>query len=275
MLTRAAVVGSPVAHSLSPVLHRAAYTALGLTDWCYDRVEVPQGALAAHVAALGPEWVGLSVTMPGKEEALDLADDTGPAARSVGAANTLVRRETGWYADNTDVHGLQAALTEAGVGTVSRAVVVGAGATARSAILALHTLGAQEVTLCVRDWTRPATDALLERLGMRVHRRALSEGIPLDTEVVLSTLPGGVPAPPVLPAGAQPPVVMDVSYAPWPSALADVVATATHDRVRVVRGTRMLLHQAVRQVELMTGLDAPTRAMDAALRGALDDRAGS
>ncbi|WP_010148610.1 shikimate dehydrogenase [Serinicoccus profundi] len=275
MLTRAAVVGSPVAHSLSPVLHRAAYTALGLTDWCYDRVEVPQGALAAHVAALGPEWVGLSVTMPGKEEALDLADDTGPAARAVGAANTLVRRETGWYADNTDVHGLQAALTEAGVGTVSRAVVVGAGATARSAILALHTLGAQEVTLCVRDWTRPATDALLERLGMRVHRRALSEGIPLDTEVVLSTLPGGVPAPPVLPAGAQPPVVMDVSYAPWPSALADVVATATHDRVRVVRGTRMLLHQAVRQVELMTGLDAPTRAMDAALRGALDDRAGS
>lgn len=275
MLTRAAVVGSPVAHSLSPVLHRAAYTALGLTDWCYDRVEVPQGALAAHVAALGPEWVGLSVTMPGKEEALDLADDTGPAARAVGAANTLVRRETGWYADNTDVHGLQAALTEAGVGTVSRAVVVGAGATARSAILALHTLGAQEVTLCVRDWTRPATDALLERLGMRVHRRALSEGIPLDTEVVLSTLPGGVPAPPVLPAGGQPPVVMDVSYAPWPSALADVVATTTHDRVRVVRGTRMLLHQAVRQVELMTGLDAPTRAMDAALRGALDDRAGS
>ncbi|PZU44504.1 MAG: shikimate dehydrogenase [Arsenicicoccus sp.] len=274
-MTRAAVVGSPVAHSLSPVLHRAAYTALGLTDWCYDRVEVPQGALAAHVAALGPEWVGLSVTMPGKEEALDLADDTGPAARAVGAANTLVRRETGWYADNTDVHGLQAALTEAGVGTVSRSVVVGAGATARSAILALHTLGAQEVTLCVRDWTRPATDALLERLGMRVHRRALSEGIPLDTEVVLSTLPGGVPAPPVLPAGAQPPVVMDVSYAPWPSALADVVATATHDRVRVVRGTRMLLHQAVRQVELMTGLDAPTRAMDAALRGALDDRAGS
>lgn len=275
MLTRAAVVGSPVAHSLSPVLHGAAYAALGLGDWSYGRVEVPQGALAAHVGSLGPEWMGLSVTMPGKEEALALADDAGPAARAVGAANTLVRRETGWYADNTDVHGLQAALTEAGVGTVSRAVVVGAGATARSAILALHTLGAQEVTLCVRDRTRPATDALLERLGMRVHRRALSEGIPLDTEVVLSTLPGGVPAPPVLPAGAQPPVVMDVSYAPWPSALADVVATATHDRVRVVRGTRMLLHQAVRQVELMTGLDAPTRAMDAALRGALDDRAGS
>lgn len=270
MLTRAAVVGSPVAHSLSPVLHGAAYAALGLGDWSYGRVEVPQGALAAHVGSLGPEWMGLSVTMPGKEEALALADDAGPAARSVGAANTLVRRETGWYADNTDVRGLEAALTEAGVGTVSRAVVVGAGATARSALLALHTLGAREVTLCVRDRIRPATAELLERLGVRAHRRALSEGIPLDTEVVISTLPGGVPSPPVLPAGTRAPVVMDVSYAPWPSALAGAVAEATHDRVRVVRGTRMLLHQAARQVELMTGLDAPTPAMDAALRRHLD-----
>ncbi|KUG54251.1 hypothetical protein AVL62_03160 [Serinicoccus chungangensis] len=275
MLTRAGVVGSPVAHSLSPVLHHAAYAALGLDDWSYERAEVPAGGLRRFVEGLGPEWVGLSVTMPGKEEALALAAEASTAAAAVGAANTLLRRPGGWYADNTDVDGLRTALLEAGLEGAHRAVVLGGGATARSAAVALHGLGVRTVEVLVRDRLRPHTAQLLESLGLDTHVRHLADGIPLDAaEVVLSTLPGGTPAPPVRPGrGADRPVVMDVGYAPWPSPFAAAVAEATQGRVRVVRGTRMLLHQAARQVELMTGREAPTSAMDLALRGELEGRA--
>lgn len=270
---RAGVVGSPVAHSLSPVLHRAAYDALGLTGWSYDRAEVARGDLGRHVEGLGPDWVGLSVTMPGKEEALALADEASDEAVLAGAANTLVRRAGGWYADNTDVYGLATALTEAGAGTVARGTVLGGGATARSAVLALHRLGAREVDLLVRDQVRPETRTLLDRLrtqpdAPRVRVRTLADGIPLDraeTDVVVGTLPGGVPSPTCRPVGSRTPVVLDVAYAPWPGALAVEVARATAGRVSVVRGTSMLLHQAVRQVELMTGATPPTEVMAAAL----------
>lgn len=278
---RAAVVGSPVAHSLSPVLHAAAYAALGLTGWTYDRVEVPPGGLADHVGSLGPEWVGLSVTMPGKEEALALSAQAGPDAVLADAANTLVRQDPGWYAENTDVAGLATAvaleLDRAGAGPVRHALVLGGGATARSAVLALRRLGAEEVTLVVRDRVRPETAAMLDRLsgaadapGVRTAR--LADGIPLDrgaAQVVVSTLPGGAPAPDLRPAG-EAPVVVDTSYLPWPSAVARAVAERTGGTVPVVRGTSMLLHQAVHQVELMTGLAAPVEAMATALRQHLE-----
>lgn len=279
---RAGVVGSPVAHSLSPVLHAAAYAALGLTGWSYDRAEVRRGDLAHHVDALGPEWVGLSVTMPGKEEALDLADGASAEALLSGAANTLVRRGDGWYADNTDIYGLATALTEAGAGQVARGTVLGGGATARSALLALRRLGAAEIDLLVRDDVRPGTRALLDRLAAepgaaRVRVRPLAHGIPLDraeADVVVGTLPGGVPAPASRPEGEEAPVVLDVAYAPWPSALARAVTARTAGRVAVVRGTSMLLHQAVRQVELMTGGTPPVAVMAAALREALVEERG-
>lgn len=281
-LRRAGIVGSPVAHSLSPVLHGAAYGALGLDGWTYDRTDVSRGDLARHVAGLGPEWVGLSVTMPGKEEALALADEASPEAVLSGAANTLVRRDEGWYADNTDIYGLATALAEAGAGPVRRGSVLGGGATARSAVLALRRLGATEVDLLVRDQVRPETQTLLDRLadepGAPVVRvRPLADGIPLDrseTDVVVGTLPGDVPAPPCRAAGEEFPVLLDAAYAPWPSALALAVAEATGGRVAVVRGTTMLLHQGVRQVELMTGLTPPAAAMAAALREALAEERG-
>lgn len=276
---RAGVVGSPVAHSLSPVLHGAAYAALGLTGWTYDRTEVGRGELAAHVRSLGPAWVGLSVTMPGKEEALALADVAGAEAELAGAANTLVRREGGWAADNTDIPGLATALRleveRTGAGPVQRALVLGGGATARSAVLALRRLGAQEITLLVRDRLRPETATMVERLealpdAAQVRVGRLADGIPLDrgaAQVVVGTLPGGAPAPEVRWTAQQrvAPVVLDVAYAPWPSALARAVTSVTDGRVGVVRGTTMLLHQAVEQVEQMTGLAAPVAAMEAAL----------
>ena len=273
---RAGVVGSPVAHSLSPVLHRAAYSALGLHGWTYDAREVPAGALAAHVETLGPEWVGLSVTMPGKEEALALATVRGEEAELTGAANTLVRTEEGWRADNTDVHGLRTALAEAGATSPRTATVLGGGATARSALVALRGLGVERVDVLVRDRLRPETGVLLDRLGLPVTVGRLGDGpLLLDTrhtEVVVSTLPGVAPAPDVAPGGpGRAPVLLDVVYAPWPGPFARAVRELGPEAPEVARGTGMLLHQAVRQVELMTGHDGPVEAMRAALVAAGED----
>ncbi|MFJ6953362.1 shikimate dehydrogenase, partial [Micromonospora aurantiaca] len=134
---RAAVVGKPIAHSISPVIHAAGYAAAGLTGWSYTRIEAGADELPGLVAGLGPEWAGLSVTMPGKEAALALADEVSPVAAAVGAANTLVRRQDGtWYADNTDVTGMVEVLTGAGCTAGAVVTVLGAGGTARAAIAA-------------------------------------------------------------------------------------------------------------------------------------------
>lgn len=267
---RAGVVGSPIAHSLSPRLHGAAYAALGLTTWTFTATEVPAGGLRGYVERLTGEWVGLAVTMPLKEEALALAAGAGQAAVLAGAANTLVRRDDGWRADNTDVHGVARALADAGLRDPRRATVLGGGATARSTVVALHGMGVSELTFLVRGDLRPQTQDLVDRLGVDVSVQPLHGGtVPLDasaTDVVVSTLPATVdPSEVLAPAGARAPVVLDVAYAPWPSRFARAVQVASGGRVTVVRGTDMLLHQAARQVELMTGQNGPVAAMRAAL----------
>lgn len=271
MTCHAGVVGSPIGHSMSPVLHRAAYDALGLVDWSFHREQVEAGDLAAYVARLPPDWVGLSVTMPLKEEALALAVEAGEEAALAGGANTLTRLGDGWRADNTDVYGLEQALRGAGATDTGSAVVVGSGATARSALLALSRLGVREVRFVVRSAVRPGALELAERLGMGATTARYADG-PAGwghPGVVVSTVPSGATPPVdgwVLPDGA---VVFDVVYAGWPTPW----AAAWQDRGRVVtRGDGMLLHQAVRQVRLMTGREAPEDAMAAALAAAL--RAG-
>ncbi|GIJ42102.1 putative shikimate-5-dehydrogenase (AroE) [Micromonospora andamanensis] len=157
---RAAVLGKPIAHSLSPVIHNAGYAAAGLTGWSYTRIECAAAELPALVAGLGPEWAGLSVTMPGKEAALTVAAEVSPVAAAVGAANTLVRRPDGsWYADNTDVAGMVEVLTGAGVRPGATVTVLGAGGTARAALAAAARLHAAGVTVLAR---RPAAVAELE-----------------------------------------------------------------------------------------------------------------
>ncbi len=136
---KAAVLGSPIAHSLSPALHRAGYAALGL-DWTYDRFELTADQLPAFVAGLDDDWRGLSLTMPLKVACLEVADQVTPLAQRAGAGNTLVRTAEGWLADNTDIPGLVAALLPSWHGW-TRAAILGAGATARSAVLALERLG--------------------------------------------------------------------------------------------------------------------------------------
>ncbi len=163
---KAAVLGSPIAHSRSPQLHLAAYRALGL-PWTYERIECTAEQLPGLVDGLGPEWVGLSVTMPGKEAALAYATERTERAELVGSANTLLRIDGGWRADCTDVDGVLGALRGGGVAALSEAMVLGAGGTARPALLALAELGATAVTIVARDAGRAASAVdLAHRLGL-------------------------------------------------------------------------------------------------------------
>ena len=273
-----AVIGSPVDHSRSPALHAAAYRDLGL-DWRYGRHDVPAGQLAAFVdriSATGLDGLppgGLSVTMPGKSEALARADVRDERAAVLGAANTLVpvyeaERLVGWSAYNTDVDGIIGAFADHGLDSVAglRVVVVGAGGTAAAAVAAVRSIGAENVEVVARDHTRAA--ALLsagERLGVRVRLAPWSSAVTAaaEADVLVSTVPPGV-ADAVAGAGFRPgQVVLDAVYAGGSTALLDA---ARARGATAVDGVWMLLHQAVEQVRLMTGRRPSVEAMRAALR---------
>ena len=272
---RAAVLGSPIRHSLSPVLHGAAYQALGLHGWRYDMIECDEPGLAPLLDGMGPEWAGLSLTMPLKRVALAVADEVSPLARAVGAANTLVfppgGPAAGRRADNTNVAGLVAALREAGLGRIRRAVILGAGGTAQSALAAVRELGHQAPVVLVRNLARTAElRETAERLGMRpaISGRLFEEPLP-EADLVISTLPRGA-ADPLRPARWKPgTTVLDVVYAPWPTPFAGSALAAG---CQVVSGLTVLLHQAVAQVELMTGYPGPVEAMRTALAAAVAAR---
>jgi len=262
---KAAVLGSPIAHSRSPQLHLAAYRALGLDDWTYERIECSAEQLPDLVGGFGPEWVGVSVTMPGKFAALRFADEHTPRAELVGSANTLVRSERGWRADNTDVDGVTGAL-----GTASgSAMVLGAGGTAPAVVVGLAALGVERITVVARSATRAAPAvALATRSGVDADwcdidgpelRTAVA-----DVDVMVNTVPADAVAP-YASTLARTPVLLDAIYDPWPTPLAAAVEAAGG---RVISGLEMLLNQAFSQVELFTGRPAPRAAM----RAAIDDR---
>ena len=268
---RAAVLGSPIAHSRSPALHRAAYAALGL-PWTYDAIEMTPDRLPDWLDGLGEDWAGLSLTMPLKEAVLALLHQVEPLATCVQAANTVVLEQGRRVGYNTDVHGMVAALAEAGITTVRHAVVLGGGATARSALAALARLGERAPTLVVRR-TPTATLRTAERLGVTPGVVAWAPGgLPSDqlsgelaaADLLVSTLPAGVADPLAHQAAgvlATVPALLDVIYSPWPTPLARACGGT------VVGGAAMLLHQAAAQVGLMTGRPPPLEAMRAALQG--------
>ena len=259
---RAAVLGRPVAHSLSPLLHRTAYAALGLTDWQYDALDLGAEDLPVLLAGLGQEWRGFSVTMPCKQAAVDAADEVAPLPRLLHAANTLVHTEAGWRAENTDVTGIGTALTAAGVDDAPAAAVIGAGGTAAAAAVALASLGARQVEVVVREPARAGELVrVLEALDVAATVHRLADAL-LDAPVVVSTVPiDAQPALLDLPwrAGTT---VLDVLYAPWPTPLAQRLHAVG---ATVVGGLEVLFWQATEQVELMTGQPAPIAAMRAAL----------
>lgn len=266
---KAAVLGSPVAHSRSPQLHLAAYRALGLDDWTYDRIECTDAELPSLVGGLGPEWVGVSVTMPGKFAALRVADERTERAELVGSANTLVRTAHGWRADNTDVDGVAGALEHRIGGprrALRRAIVLGSGGTAPAAVVALAGVGVTDIAVAARN--ADAAARLVElgtRLGVTTSFCDLTHGALGDlaarADVLVSTIPADAAAP-YAAALAPVPVLLDAIYDPWPTPLAAAVAARGGE---VISGLQMLLHQAFSQVEQFTGRPAPRQQMAAAL----------
>ena len=304
---RAAVIGRPVSHSLSPVLHRAAYAGLGLEDWSYERRETDSESLPGLLAELaapvqaGPAWAGLSVTMPLKQVLLAHLDVIDPLAEAVGAVNTVVAQRSGagdalLTGFNTDVAGIVGALREA-VRTqtpgssdahlrIEQAVVLGSGATACSALAALGELRAGRITVVARRHAGPGRAlSAAHRMGLDIAPLTWKPAdLTSNTEVaqrlaaadvVISTLPAHAADPLEGPlrqalaraegtrAGA---VMLDVVYAPWPTAVAGAWADAGG---ALAPGWLMLLHQAVPQVQLMTGRQPDIECMRAALRSAL------
>lgn len=311
---RAAVIGYPVAHSLSPVLHQAAYESLGLADWRYERWEFPPEELAAAMEAIrapavddAPLWSGLSVTMPHKQRIIPMLDVLDPLAQTVGVVNTVVPQRSGrdqalLTGFNTDVAGIAGALREAAAPDVplgSRAVILGSGATASSALAALTELGATDITVAARQLAGPLrTGVAAHRMGLDIHQVAWKPGeassdalvaeLLSSADMVISTLPAGAAdglaaqltadSEDVAGTGTHVPpsrasftlrpsaLLLDVVYHPWPTALATVWEAAGGV---VAPGWLMLLHQAVPQVQLMTGYRPDIEVLRAALLAAL------
>ncbi len=236
---RCGVVGSPIAHSLSPVMHRAAYAALGL-DWAYDAIEVPSGALASFVDGCDRTWVGLSVTAPLKREAAEHAVTRSSVVDALGVANTLIGGPDGWHAVNTDVPGAVEALRERGIESARSVRFLGGGATVESLLLAVRSLGASAIEVLVRD---PASFAPVE--GVTVRR--LGDPIDQPVDLLVSTIPAEAVPPDAVESAAA---VFDVVYDPWPTFLISAAAAAG---LPIVTGLDLLAHQATLQVELMTG----------------------
>ncbi|MEU9353928.1 shikimate dehydrogenase [Streptomyces griseoloalbus] len=270
---RAAVLGTPIAHSLSPVLHRTAYAELGLEGWTYDRFEVDEEGLPGFFEALGPEWAGLSLTMPLKRAVIPLLDGISETAASVDAVNTVVFSEDGRRTgDNTDIPGMVAALREHGIEKVESAAVLGAGATASSALAALARICSGEVTAYVRSEARAAEmRQWAERLDVAVRIADWDDAErALNAPLVVSTTPAGVTDTLARAVPDRPTVLFDVLYDPWPTVLA---ARWSAYGGAVVSGLDLLVHQAVLQVEQMTGCaPAPLEAMRKAGERALAAR---
>ena len=275
---KAAVLGKPIAHSLSPTLHRAAYEALGFTDWTYDLVECDEAGLADYVTTRDHEWAGLSLTMPLKRTVLPLLDHVDHLATATGGANTVVFRPEGRYGYNTDVQGIVDALHEAGAQTPTTVTIIGAGATACSALAAAGELGAPGADIIARDPSRTADlQATADRLGLQIRLRPWEDlGKTSDAmvpDLLICTVPAGAAdeyAERLRVSHEAPAAVLDVVYHPWPTPLAQAAQAAGS---AVANGFGMLLHQAAAQVELMTGKPAPLEAMRQAGEAELARRA--
>lgn len=269
----AAVLGDPVEHSLSPVLHNAGYAAAGLEGWTYGRLRCPEGRLAEIVSAAAAEVRGFSVTMPGKPEALAYADEVTERALAVESANTLVRIDGGWRADCTDIDGAAEAIARhADLPAAPRVVVLGAGGTSRPFLAALARIGAAHVVVATRRPTTGPALACAARLGLpasdvRLADPAAAE-IVAGADLVVNTVPaGGAEA--LVGLVAPTPRLVDALYDPWPTPLAAAVEARGG---AVVGGDVMLLGQALGQFRQFTGVEPPREAMAEALRVALAGR---
>ena len=248
-----AVWGDPIAHSRSPQLHAAAYGALGL-DWSYERRRVDEDGFADAVAGLDGTWRGLSLTMPLKGVAFAAARHHDRRAELTGAANTLLLDPDGLRAFNTDIGGIVRSLDEEGINAVDHARIVGAGATATSALVAFGELGARRIEVVARrpEAVEPLR-ALGERLGIVV-TAAQFDDAHAPVPVTIATVPGDAPIPDAAAAALAGPggLLLDVVYGHWPTVLSIAWERGGH---RAVSGSGMLLHQALLQVRIFVAGD--------------------
>jgi shikimate dehydrogenase len=268
------VLGSPIAHSLSPVLHRAAYAELGLTEWSYDARECTSEQLADVIGAVraDPAFGGFSLTMPLKLTALPLMDDLEPLAERVGAVNTVVPRDGRLLGANTDVPGMVAALIEAGLNAIERPVVLGAGGSAQAAVAALAALGAPAVRVAARNPQRAQVLTDVARAsGIELSVVGWDREAAGESDLIISAVPAGAAdaLAPWIDAWPAPAALFDLVYAPWPSGLA---VAAERAGTRVLGGLDLLVHQAVGQVALMTGRQIDVAVLRTAGKRALSQR---
>ena len=263
---RCAVVGSPIEHSLSPTLHRAAYAQLGL-NWIYDRFEVDERRLAPFVAGLDSSWRGLSLTMPLKIAVLELGQ-VDELAKLAGAANTLVLEGGGRWVYNTDVGGLTWAVRQVTPTPFSRVTILGAGGTARAALIAATQLGAKQVTVVARTPSRAeALRRVSDELGVMLEISPWTGQIP-DSDLVVSTVVSGAADSIAEAVAGSAPLIVDIIYDPWPTVLA---AAAERAGCTVVNGLDLLVGQALLQIELMTGRSVSSDVLYAALPADVPD----
>jgi shikimate dehydrogenase len=264
---RCAVLGSPIRHSLSPALHRAAYATLGLTGWSYDAYEIGQAGLTDFVRTRDATWRGLSLTRPLKAAVLGLgeADRTATLA---GAGNTLLFDREARTVHNTDVGGLIGALGRVGVTRLDRMTVLGAGGTARAALVAAARMGVREVAVVARDPEQArGLEPVAYALGVVLRRCPWGETPAAD--VLVSTVAAAALTDRAGEIAAAAPVVFDVLYDPWPTPLAAAAEAAGRT---TVSGLDLLAEQARLQIELMTGAAVPTELLLSAGRASLSGR---
>jgi shikimate dehydrogenase len=253
---RLAVLGSPIAHSQSPALHRAAYEVLGL-DWSYEAIEVGDGELAPFVAGRDASWLGLSLTMPLKRDILPLLASRTALVDQAGSANTALFTGQGVAGFNTDVYGITESFERHGRRFLPTVLVIGGGATAASAVIAARRLGATRIFVAARSPERArGLTAIGRAQGIETTVIGIGAVATLDErlDAVISTIPNGADAavdfdPDTIVSAA----LLDVAYHPWPSRLASDWTGS-----ECINGLEMLVLQALAQVRVFVAHDETT-----------------
>jgi len=243
------VVGSPIGHSKSPALHRAAIATLGV-DASYGLTDVTASELESYLKGLDDSWKGLSLTMPLKQAVRPLLSHQCHLSTLTGSVNTIVRRPGGWHGFNTDVWGATTAIRERLGGEFGRAILLGAGATAASLIVSMHDLGVESLDIVIRDSGKTNDiQELARRLG--IEATVVTFGQKIDSApLIVSTLPASAELPANAMDSLNADFLFDVVYDPWPSALGQ----EWDDRgLESLNGLSMLLWQAVRQARVFYG----------------------
>jgi shikimate dehydrogenase len=259
-LIRAGVLGSPISHSLSPLLHATAYKELGIA-YSYEAIKIESGGLSDFIATLDSSWTGFSLTMPLKEEAVVLADVVDDVAAQINSANTLNRRDGKWEASSTDVMGFTTALQMHEVPISGHVVILGAGATARAAAAACDGL-ANHITIVNRSIKR------IEAMSAAVQLSQLSfvewSGVSIieDADLVISTTPAGITDSMELPSNVRAPF-FEALYKPWPTITSSEWAKRGGF---VIDGLDLLIHQGMAQMEIFSGVRFDNADMYSLLR---------